>query len=872
MSLKFKQFRRIGVYHLALMFVLASMLFMAVFFGGAKRSVAMVTQPDWITSEPETIEQKRIPEGDEYLEASRSNCQFRTVGFVADSNVPIVEQKKMCVVEGDGFRIAEGYQPWGTKYMGISFGFDSRFYNLSYPGQDSGTGFVLLPGTKKFMFVFNGWQGSNLRIYDNLPKLLSRKVNGRYEIIIDSASPVWEADRLVQGWGISDNGQYVAYGIPPNGSSYAYPYTIVREDVGTGEKLVVGRNAYIFEAYPMGPPQLTISDDGSSIIATGDGTVKFWKIDDGCAHPPDGRYEVVDQCPSRRYVPHIDPWTNQYAMSHGLHVNDDWSELSYYHNINGQSTWEKITIRASNMSPVTGLDYLALGDSYTSGEGDLKNGYVDGTGGDNGCHLSAYSYPYLLREDWGVSEGKMASVACSGAKINPDYVVGMKGYLGQNDYLLDFYASEYEGKRSEAIAEFTPGIVPQLEFVKKYKPLAVTLTGGGNDAGFADVIRYCASPQIGQSNTCSYAGGGKSLDSLRASIYNQYASMTNLISRIRGVSPLTKIYVVGYPQFVAGHGRLGCGLNAAMLNQAEIETIRNMVVEMNDVLWLASKDAGVQFIDIEDSLEGGQICGGGKYMTGLLNAGLSKKNRSAMFHPSSVGHSRMASTIKGKVANFGDDVVAPVDREAKSASEYIASPISTRADMVSGELYKDSKISLSISPMSFGSNTTVTATVFSEPVELGEMVATDDGAVTAEFDIPEAVEAGEHLLMLEGQSYTGEQITLYQFITIGAKEGDIDGDGVPDSEDRCQFVTEWFDEETEVDTCKEPVVDEPDSPPKSGDGTSPGDDNSDNPSDTKPTLIQKVKLSIQTLIIKIKSAISSLFTSITINTKLRLSW
>lgn len=48
-------------------------------------------------------------------------------------------------------------------------------------------------------------------------------------------------------------------------------------------------------------------------------------------------------------------------------------------------------------------------------------------------------------------------------------------------------------ERTSALAFKKPGIVAQIEFVKKYKPKVVTLTGGGNDVGFADVLGYCAS-------------------------------------------------------------------------------------------------------------------------------------------------------------------------------------------------------------------------------------------------------------------------------------------------------------------------------------------------------------------------------------------
>ncbi len=57
--------------------------------------------------------------------------------------------------------------------------------------------------------------------------------------------------------------------------------------------------------------------------------------------------------------------------------------------------------------------YLALGDSFASGEGTFN--YIAGTeDGPNQCHQSIFSYPYLMQSN----VGETASVACSGAKIS----------------------------------------------------------------------------------------------------------------------------------------------------------------------------------------------------------------------------------------------------------------------------------------------------------------------------------------------------------------------------------------------------------------------------------------------------------------------
>lgn len=60
----------------------------------------------------------------------------------------------------------------------------------------------------------------------------------------------------------------------------------------------------------------------------------------------------------------------------------------------------------------------------------------------------------------------------------------------------------------DAFDNYIPGDLPQLEFVKKHKPKVTTLTSGGNDVGFADILKYCAALSwevIFVDDTCRYA-------------------------------------------------------------------------------------------------------------------------------------------------------------------------------------------------------------------------------------------------------------------------------------------------------------------------------------------------------------------------------
>lgn len=88
------------------------------------------------------------------------------------------------------------------------------------------------------------------------------------------------------------------------------------------------------------------------------------------------------------------------------------------------------------------ITYLALGDSYSSGEGDSERQdgasfykKYDGIGSisgnlTNSCHVSSRSYPFVVSQKLGLSPGEMKSVACSGAEVLPDMITTSEVVVG----------------------------------------------------------------------------------------------------------------------------------------------------------------------------------------------------------------------------------------------------------------------------------------------------------------------------------------------------------------------------------------------------------------------------------------------------------
>lgn len=134
------------------------------------------------------------------------------------------------------------------------------------------------------------------------------------------------------------------------------------------------------------------------------------------------------------------------------------------HAPSGSNTWTE------TVQNLYGYPYVALGDSYSAGEGNGSYGWGSTT---NYCDRSANAYPPLLDAD--SSLGSMKFVACSGAVtddlFNPDARNGEPAQL------------------CGAPGADTPGC-PSVPWLGT-STTTVTLTIGGNDVGFSDVLQAC---------------------------------------------------------------------------------------------------------------------------------------------------------------------------------------------------------------------------------------------------------------------------------------------------------------------------------------------------------------------------------------------
>lgn len=487
----------------------------------------------------------------------------------------------------------------------------------------------------------------------------------------------------------------------------------------------------------------------------------------------------------------------------------DWSVTAY-----------RTPLRAGNYVAEESIQYMTLGDSFTSGEGDIEKKddgstyYLPGTEGKNECHISSRSYPFLLRDHFGVDGERMRSVACSGAQVLPDYIGPSDSYTGQGGRLGYLSATNLGSAKKQALEEFTPGHVRQIEFIERYQPKTVTLMGGGNDVGFGAILEYCASPSwqgIFVDDTCGYAKEGHVLrDMLAQSIKSQQSYTKMLLRAIKQISPETKVYVVGYPSFISENRFADC-LNSAALDDDERVMIHEGVTFMNSKLQSAAQAEGARYVDIQDVLEGGRLCEGSKYVTGLMDIGFNMEDYgSELFHPNAAAHRKIAQKIIS--SDFHIDLPLTTELGLSSdlpISTYFGAPAkiyTAQRTVTSSVLVEQSKNKFSLERGSLSANSAFTLTFYSSKINLGQYTADENGAVDIAVELPGIVSPGRHVLVLNGLSPSGEPMQYFQFITVvSTVSGDADNDGIPDTDDLCLFVSVWIDEATGDDICLAPV-------------------------------------------------------------------
>lgn len=232
----------------------------------------------------------------------------------------------------------------------------------------------------------------------------------------------------------------------------------------------------------------------------------------------------------------------------------------------------------------TPVDYVALGDSYSSGTGAPP--YTSGLT----CLRSPRSYAQLWANTHAVSS--FSFVACGGAT--------------------------------------TSSMTSQFNSLNANTDL-VTITIGGNDVGFADIMVSCV---LGSDSGCASAvdeGAATATNVLPARLDATYAT-------IRSRAPNATVLVLGYPRLVEPNG--------SCLTTAKRAAINRGADTLDSVIAARAAAAGFRFVDPRARFTAHGACGTSAWINSFSLLQLVES-----FHPNTTGYAQgylaLLNTVTG---------------------------------------------------------------------------------------------------------------------------------------------------------------------------------------------------------------------------------
>lgn len=687
----------------------------------------------------------------------------------------------------------------GVYYAGDHFeyviGFardDTTMYPLHAIGCERYDSCEYVPATDTLITRQNFTSGAFwLMIYKDFSKHLTKIINPRTfhtEFVFNPTSPDYTFTNSrgvpwqVGGIGSSPNGKWLAVEFKQRGIGILNTETYEMRRISPQNfEYGLGHDPHA---------ELAITDDGQHVAVMGDNAgISEYEVVDGCGE------EVTDLVMfSIDYVQHAckSAAINRFALIQGFlsalhpHFENDGAELGFYvHSYSGEQ--REVILRAAGYNGPR-MDYLALGDSFTSGEGETDDTYYRaGTNVEfEKCHVSTRSYPYLVSAYMGIEPQYMRSIACSGATMG-DVIGDDKDYQGQGSRLglnsLNFNPGQKTLAQTAARENFIPGRVHQQHFVSRYRPKVITIGIAGNDAGFMKKLETC----IGL-DTCEWASTLR--HETAAEVASIFPRLVNTYTELHKASPGSKIYAIGYPKVIDQDGECN-KLDDVLLSSAEREFMNKGIEYINSVVEAAAKKAGVAYVDIEDVLGGHVLCGTDQpsYMNDITagdDQGITSTIKwpkiigNESFHPRPEAHQLMANQIHTKVPNLqtynycsDEKNICPTDIKVPHMPDYWLKYLDGRSER---KLYfsqftrdtfddKHTDVGIELPRDSFQPGSSVSVELHSEPQTLARLTADVVGSISATFTLPVNIPEGYHTIHILGTALTGEEIDYYQVIS-----------------------------------------------------------------------------------------------------------
>ena len=225
------------------------------------------------------------------------------------------------------------------------------------------------------------------------------------------------------------------------------------------------------------------------------------------------------------------------------------------------------------------VSYVALGDSYSSGLG--AGSYISSSGS---CDRSTNAYP----EQWAAanSPASFVSVACAGA-ATADVINGQVSALGAGTRL-------------------------------------VSITIGGNDAGFSSVMETCV---LQSTSTCLSAVATAETSSPGQLL----ARLTSTLQAIRQHAPSARIVVLGYPDLYDLSKSSSC-IGLSTQDRTALKSGADALDSALGAAVTAAADRNIVFADVRGQFAGHVICDSGSWLHSVDLLAISSS-----YHPTASG-------------------------------------------------------------------------------------------------------------------------------------------------------------------------------------------------------------------------------------------
>ncbi len=434
---------------------------------------------------------------------------------------------------------------------------------------------------------------------------------------------------------------------------------------------------------------------------------------------------------------------------------------------------------------------LVLGDSYSSGEGadSPQNPYQTEIGQSQACHRSKNQYAGRI-----FGSADVTILACSGA-IASNITDNGQNEPSQLDQLADLLDTGY-------------------------RPDVVFLSIGGNDVGFADLVKECVIDNLGQTfleklnlglligpvagvaaniasrnladchtspeNLPQYQDLGQKLKSLSANLPTVYARVAGAFAgRSIAVPPIVVLpYPIVVPLSAADRGQCSKGIFQSLaLSLKQLDDFLKFELTLDAVVQQAVQTASGQGIpvyyaaDVAWALQPGHtVCADQQWVNALTAAGSASGNPE-MLHPNVEGHRSMAVELirwsqTAGLTLTGATLPPPAKRSSltQTINNWITGavnsvPLSASSGTGQTVTIKSGSTTVIVDGVAPGS--TVTVQIKSETVPLGSGVADENGrlALTVPLD-GVVVPLGEHQLQAWVTTAAGDRTLWSQTIEL----------------------------------------------------------------------------------------------------------